>query len=145
MIGFKCLKCFSDIYVRYKHIGEYNGRIKPSDSPDIKRSDLCQCGNCGLILDLDGIIHLYCDDISTIVQCEIDFDTNDIDCITPLDCNVQGDFTSFLFYDYKPIKDSTYTFVPDCTHPVNKPKPKESVVSQAFKKRNSRNKTKGIK
>ena len=46
------------IFVEYYTFRQDNGRIPSSDSDELKRTDKCRCGNCALILDLDGIVHV---------------------------------------------------------------------------------------
>lgn len=101
--GFKCLKCFSNIYVEYFTFRQSNGSMPSNDSVTLKRSDLCKCGNCGLILDLDGIVHLYCDDINTLILCRVDTSN-------PSDAELLQSPKGFYYQDYKEISSTPHLF-----------------------------------
>lgn len=101
--GFKCLKCFTNIFVEYYTFRQYNGRVPTADSDSIKRTDMCNCGNCGLILDLDGLVHLYCDDISTVLLCRVDTEN-------PSDAEILQSSKGFYYQDYYSISSTSHNF-----------------------------------
>lgn len=101
--GFKCMKCFSNVYVEYYTFRQYNGRIPTADSDKLKRSDVCKCGNCGLIMDLDGIVHLYCDDISTLMLCRVETSN-------PTDAEILQNHKGFYYQDYYEISSTLPKF-----------------------------------
>lgn len=101
--GFKCLKCLSTVFVEYYTFRQDNGRVPSNDSGLLKRTDKCKCSNCAIILDLDGIIHLYCDDISTLVVCRVD--TNN-----PSDSEILQSSLSWFYQDYYPISSTKPLF-----------------------------------
>ena len=123
--GFKCLKCFSNIYVEYYTFRQYNGRVPSADCGSLKRYDKCSCGNCGVILDLDGLVHLYCDDITTILLCRIDTEA-------PSDIEILGTSGLFYYQDYSEIAHGSYQFID--TKQKLKLK-KRNVIKHAFKRK----------
>lgn len=101
--GFKCLKCFSTIFVEYYTFRQDNGRIPSHDSGELKSSDVCKCSNCALLLDRDGIVHLYCDDINTVLLCRVQTDN-------PSDSEILQSPKGFYYQDYSPIARTGYIF-----------------------------------
>jgi len=122
--GFKCLKCFSNIYVEYYTFRQYNGRVPSADSDLIKRTDTCNCGNCGLILDLDGIVHLYCDDISTVLLCRVDTKT-------PSDAEILQSSKGFYYQDYYSISSTPHSF--EALKVIDKPK--KNIIQRTYKRK----------
>ena len=101
--GFKCTKCFSNVFVEYYTFRQDNGRIPSSDSDELKRADKCRCGNCALILDLDGIVHVYCDDISTLLLCRVD-------TAEPSDAEILQSSSAWYYQDYRSISSTELVF-----------------------------------
>ena len=127
--GFKCLECFDNIYVDYVNYTSWNDTVS-RDS--VKRTnDECNCGNCALILDTDGIQHLYCDDIKTVMHVELDIEDHVVQGF-----DIKGLAKGFYFYNIRPLMDTGWSFKDN----VNQLK--SSKVRQAFMKKNKR---KGLK
>ena len=102
--GFKCLKCFSNVYVEYYTSSQCNGSVS-NDSDDLKRTDVCKCGNIALILDLDGIVHMYCDDIKSVLLCQID-------TVVPDEAKVLLSSASWYYQDYS-LSHKPLEFIPN--------------------------------
>lgn len=127
--GFKCLKCFSTVFVEYYTFRNNNGRIPPPDSDLLKRSDLCKCGNCGVILDLDGLVHLYCDDLSTIMLCRLDSSN-------PSDYEILSSHKGWYYQEYRGISSTPYDFVNQKRKTLRDEKySKANQVKRCFKKK----------
>lgn len=123
--GFKCLKCFSNVFVEYYTFRQYNGRVPSADSDSIKRTDTCRCGNCGLILDLDGLVHLYCDDISTVLLCRIDTEN-------PSDAEILQSSKGFYYQDYS-ISSTPHNFEPLKGTIITKPK--RNLIQRTYRRK----------
>lgn len=126
--GFKCMKCFTNIYVEYYTFRQNNGSLPSNDSEVLRRSDECKCGNSGLILDLDGIVHLYCDDISTLMLCRVD--TSE-----PSDAEILQGYKGFYYQDYSKIANSNYVFSDTKAKIKELSKPSTTLLQRTMKRK----------
>lgn len=127
--GFKCLKCLSTVFVEYYTFRNNNGSIPSPDSDVLKRSDMCKCSNCGVILDLDGLVHLYCDDLSTIMLCRLDSSN-------PSDYEILTNHKGFYYQEYRGISSTPYLFEDNRKKKEHLEKmSKKNFVKRCFKKK----------
>lgn len=126
--GFKCLSCFSTIYVDHFYPWQQQGDIPSPDSGERKSTDKCTCGATALILDCDGIIHLYTDDIKRVLL--VDIILQDSKIRTNI---VKATSNDFMFQDIQPILSTPWFFKPKVTKPKGHWKNK---IHKAFERRN---------
>lgn len=125
--GFKCLKCLQNVYVDY-YTQLYANKYTMSRDSDIRKSqDKCTCGNLALLLDIDGFLHVYCDDITTIVLCEFDLSQGEIQRT-----QILGTSNSFVFQDYYSLQQQPWSFEPYEYTKI--PKTKVTKVTNAFRR-----------
>lgn len=115
--GFKCLLCGSTAYVDYMFSSDI--AFDNSLANVVRTTDECSCGKLALLLDQDGIIHLYCDDLEQVASVEVQPEST-ID-------KIQGFIQSFVLIDYSKIFNSGLSFtdappksVKDTTKELNK-------------------------
>lgn len=131
--GFKCLCCLSTVFVEYYTFRNNNGRIPSPDSDVLKRSDMCKCSNIGLILDLDGLVHVYCDDLSTVLLCRLDSNN-------PSDLEILQSHKNFYYQPYSGISSTPYEFIDNKKTSIKKAKmSKDNYVKRYFKKARDKN------
>lgn len=152
-IGVQCNKCFSDLYILwdcFKYSARvplnYRGyKVKPLRSRATSAEDcseICKCGNVGIVKDEDNDLHVYVDDIRTVSMHTYYISTIPERTYIYRSCGSAeaepittdyrivykskiGHSESFLYVDYTPIHNTLLQSKPKYVNAVRKDKPRD--------------------